>query len=122
MKKLACLLIAAVLCAVAASPDVSGKWSGTFSPESGDQNSAYLVLKQSGNKVTGTAGPDADTQWTIQEGRIEGDTLTIQVTNPDDNTVYKCTLSLDAHHMTGQVEATMQGQTIKGKLDLTKVD
>lgn len=122
MKILPCLLVAAVLCAVAATPDVSGKWSGTFSPENGDQNSAYMVLKQSGNTVTGTAGPDAETQWTIKEGKIEGDKLIIAVTNPDDNTVYKCTLTLDARHMTGDVEATMQGQTIKGKLDLTKAD
>lgn len=122
MKKLACLLLAAVLFAVAATPDISGKWSGTFSPENGDQNSAYLVLKQSGNTVTGTAGPDADTQWTISEGKIDGDKLTIKVTNPDDNTVYKCTLALDSQHMTGEVEATMQGQTIKGKLDVTKVN
>lgn len=122
MKKLACLLVAAALFAVAAAADVSGKWSGTFSPESGDQSSAYLVLKQSGSTVTGTAGPDADTQWTIKEGKIDGNKLTIEVTNPDDNTVYKCTLTLDPHHMTGDVEATMQGQTIKGKLDVTKID
>lgn len=122
MKKLACLLVAAALFAVAAAPDVSGKWSGTFSPEGGDQSSAYLILKQSGDTVTGTAGPDASTQWTIQEGKIAGQQLTIKVTNPDDNTVYKCTLILDARHMTGDVEATVQGQTVKGKLDVTKVD
>lgn len=122
MKKLLCVLFCAAALSLAAGPDVTGKWSGTFVPDSGDQGTAYLVLKQAGTTVTGTAGPDAGNQWVVEAGKIGGNKLTFQVTDPGDKTVYKCTLTMDAHHMTGEVEVSNQGQTMKGKLDITKAD
>jgi len=122
MTKLLCVLLCAAMACLAAGPDVTGKWSGTFTPDSGDQGTAYLVLKQSGMTVTGTAGPDVGNQWVIETGKIAGNKLTFQVTDPGDKTVYKCTLTMDAHHMTGEVEVNNQGQTMKGKLDITKAD
>jgi hypothetical protein len=120
MKKLVCTLLLLALACVAAAPDATGKWSGTFSPEGGESNAAYMVLKQTGASITGTAGPDADTQWTIQTGKADGNKIMIEVTDPD-GAVYKCTMLLDGDHLKGDVEATAQGQTRKGKIDLTRV-
>jgi len=122
MNKLACLLLVMVVAAAfAASPDVSGKWSGTFTPETGDPGTAYAVLKQAGAAVTGTAGPSESEQWTIDTGKIAGNKVTIEVKDPN-NAVYKCTLTLDGKKLAGDVELTAGTQTIKAKLDLTKVD
>jgi hypothetical protein len=109
----------AALALAAMAADVSGKWSGTFTPEGQDAGNAYLVLKQSGTTLTGTAGPDENQQWPISSGKIEGNKLSGQVTSPDGAT-YKFTLTLDGEHIKGPVEANAGGQTIKGMLDVTR--
>jgi len=122
MKTLVCLLLFATLVSFAASPDVSGKWSGSFTPESGDGGTAYLILKQNGSAITGTAGPSVDQQWAIQSAKISGSTITMEVKDPDSGAVYKCTMTLSGKKMTGDVDVAVGGQNVKGKLDLTKVD
>jgi uncharacterized protein (DUF2147 family) len=122
MKLLVCLLVLATLVTFAASPDVSGKWSGTFTPETGDGGSAYLVLKQNGSAITGTAGPSADQQWAIQSAKISGNTVTVEVKDPDSGAVYKCTMTLSGNKMAGDIDVAMGDQKIKAKIDLTKVD
>jgi opacity protein-like surface antigen len=120
MKKIfVCTLMIAALALAAMAADVSGKWSGTFTPEGQDAGNAYLVLKQSGTTLTGTAGPDENQQWPISSGKIEGNKLSGQVTSPDGAT-YKFTLTLDGEHIKGPVEANAGGQTIKGMLDVTR--
>ena len=67
---------AVALSAVSLFADVTGKWSGSFeSTRDGEtkQETAVLNLTQSGNKITGTAGPDEEKQMTIRAGSIEGD-------------------------------------------------
>ena len=49
----AVILIASALTATAA--DVTGKWDGTLTPVNRDQGSALLILKQTGDVVTGLA-------------------------------------------------------------------
>ena len=121
MKKLVSLLLLMVLAAFAASPDVSGKWSGTFTPETGDPGTAYAILKQAGDTLTGTAGPSENEQWAIDTGKIAGNKVTIEVKDPN-NAVYKCSLTLNGKKLSGEVELTAGTQTIKAKLELTKVD
>src|SRR5262245_22916298 len=56
---------------------VSGKWSGTleFSNASGESKSgpAYMILKQDGNKVSGSGGPNEGEQHPIQNGKVLDD-------------------------------------------------
>jgi hypothetical protein len=120
MNKLAFALLFVALAAYAAAADVTGTWSGTFVPEGGDSSTAYLVIKQSGTAITGTAGPDASTQWNIQAGKIEGNKVTIEVKDSDSGTVYKCSMVLNGTKMTGDVEASSGGQIQKGKIDISK--
>jgi len=114
------LSIAVVFTATAA--DISGKWTGSFTPESGEGGTAYLILKQSGTTITGSGGPDANEQWPGLEGTISGNKLSFQVKSASDGTIYKCELVLDGDHLKGDVMFTPgDGQSAKAKLDLTRV-
>ncbi len=76
---LACFLPAVLL---ASAPDFSGKWQGSIRATDSTMP-AYLVLKQSGEEVTGTAGPSADKQVSIKSARLNGARLRIEVDNGD---------------------------------------
>jgi len=123
MKKiLVCLMLAGAMAIMAAAADVSGKWSGSFTPDSGEGHTAFVVLKQSGTNITGSAGPAADQQWTDLKGTIRGDKVTLEVKSPEDGMVYKCDLVLAGDHLKGDVTATGSGgETMKGKMDVTRV-
>ena len=75
------LMIALAATALAAA-DVTGTWSGTLTPDGRDAGPALLILKQEGNAVTGTAGPDANETHPISKGMVENDTVTFEVETP----------------------------------------
>jgi len=109
-----------VLCAMsAAAADVSGKWTGAFTPEADNASQGVLVLKQTGDTVTGTAGPSESEQTAISNGKIEGDRVTFEIQQPNGMIIVKLVLSGDS--LKGDVEASHDGQTMRGKLDLTRV-
>jgi hypothetical protein len=119
---LSCGFLILTLIFSAAAADLTGKWSGAFASETGDTGSAYIVVQQSGSRITGTGGPDANTQWPGLTGSITGNKVSFQVTSADDGTVYKCSLVLDGDHLKGEVLFTPpQGQEMKATLDLTRV-
>jgi uncharacterized protein (DUF2147 family) len=118
---LVCTLLACMAVLAASAADVNGKWTGTFTPEGGGGGAAYMVLKQTGTTVTGTAGPDENQQWPDLKGTIKGDKVTAEVKNPEDGTVYKCELTLSGDKLKGEVIASQNGQTQKAQLDLTRV-
>jgi hypothetical protein len=116
------LFLCVALPFVAAAADVSGKWSGSVTPENGDGGSAYVILKQSGNTLTGSGGSDANDQWPGLEGTIDGNKVSFQVKSTADGTVYKCTLVLDGDRLKGEVAfTTSDGQSGKGTLELARV-
>ena len=120
MKIFAAFLMAAVLTMTAMAADASGKWSGTFAPQGQDTGTAYLVLTQSGTTLTGSAGPDANQQWPISNGKAQGGKLTGTVTSPD-GAVYKFNLTLQEDRISGDIEVTAGGQTLKAVLDVKRV-
>ena len=81
MKLLGLLLIAAALYA----GDISGKWVGTseFTNRGGEVRTGpiLMTLKQSGEEVTGTAGPTAERQNEIRGGKVSGDKFTFELTD-----------------------------------------
>lgn len=119
MKILLCFLAMATLVSFAAAPDATGKWAGTWTPEGQDSRPAYAVLKQAGSSLTGTAGPDADTQWAISDGKVSGNTVSLQVTDPD-GVVYKVTMSLNGDKLNGDIQINAGGQTAKAKIELAR--
>ena len=119
MRSLLCLLVAAAL-AVAADVDVTGKWTGTFkmTGPSGESNdsTAVLMLKQSDTAITGTVGPNEEQQFAIAKGKIDGDKITLEADH--DGTPLNFTLVLAAGRITGDVQMSRDGQTMKGKIDV----
>ena len=67
--------------------DVSGKWSGSleFKPPDGQSQivPAYAEFKQKGDSVTGAVWKDAEDQFRIQKGKIDGNRITFEFTAPE---------------------------------------
>ena len=74
MRTLACVfLLAAVALMAAADTDITGKWSGSFNITSSDgetkNDTAFMVLKQNGNEITGTVEPNEDKRLRLRTAR-----------------------------------------------------
>src|SRR5262249_55725739 len=84
MTRILCCLFLSVACLLA---DVSGKWSGSFDITGPDgqtkPDTAFLNLKQDGNKITGTAGPNEEKQFDIKTGSISGNKIALEVVMED---------------------------------------
>jgi len=120
LRFLAALILSAGLLLAA---DVSGKWSGKTKLSIDGQvqeDTMYLVLKHSGDRLTGTAGPTADQQAPIRNGKVEGNRLTFETPVP--NGVFQFDLNLeDDGHLKGNIVANAQGQSIKATLDAERL-
>ena len=122
MRILLCAFLIAALAFAAAAADATGKWSGTFTQENGDGGGAILNLKQSGDTVTGTGGPEDGPQWPISEGKVAGNKVTFTVKSADENVTYKCDLTLSGDNLKGDVVVTApDGSTQKATLDMHRV-
>ncbi|MEP7341576.1 MAG: hypothetical protein ABI977_27845 [Acidobacteriota bacterium] len=123
MKRLVSVIGVAVLLASAlmAAEDLTGKWSGSFiitmDGETKD-DVAYMVLKQSGTELTGTAGPSTDQQWAIQKGKIEGNKITFEVQS--DGPLLKFELALADGHLKGDAKAEHDGHSMKAAVDVQR--
>jgi hypothetical protein len=112
------------LIALVAAPDtnITGKWSGSFNltrPDGETKDStALLMLKQSGNEVSGSVGPNEEEQHAITKGTIAGDKITLEA--EDEGRVIRFELVLAADRITGEAQMTNDGQTTKAKLDVTR--
>ncbi len=124
MKRLASLfgfilLVAPVLMA---AEDLTGKWSGTFNISSSDgdtkDSQAFVVLKQSGTELTGTAGPNSNEQWPILKGKVEGNKVTFEVQS--DGPLVKFELTLAEGHLKGEAKAEHEGKSMKAAVDLQR--
>ena len=65
------------------APGVTGAWTGTvvFKADGETRQDAFhAVLKQDGGALTGTAGPDADRQYRLSNGKITVAKDTVSVT------------------------------------------
>ena len=120
MKAFVCTLLMAVCAMTALAADASGKWSGTFAPEGQTPSAAFVVLKQTGKTLTGSAGPNEGEQWPLSNGKLDGSKLTGDVTSPD-GAVYKLDLVLEGEHIKGNITMSREGQTRKGTIELTRL-
>jgi hypothetical protein len=110
------LLLIALAAATLAATDATGTWTGTLTVSEGQTRPAYLVLKQDGDKLTGTAGPDASEQHPIQNGKAEDGALTFELDNG-----MKFALKQDGDDITGEVTRERDGQTQKAKVAVKRV-
>jgi hypothetical protein len=63
---------------------VSGKWQGSFRVDGGDHDVPQLFqIKQEGNNLAGSGGPDATERYPIANGQVNGDRVTFDLTTGD---------------------------------------
>ncbi len=110
MKTLLCVLFFSALTMRAA--DLTGKWSGSFDITNSNgetkADTAYLDLKEQGGEVTGTAGPNADKQWKVVKGKLDGKKLNFEV-DADEGGVLIFNLTFDGEEITGDCSGTGDG-------------
>lgn len=128
MRKLASIaLVLVTVCAglAAQTPDFNGKWTGTLTgirPDgtTGNPNPMEMNLTQKGKVLTGTAGPNAETQWKVENGVVTGNKATFQVTQATNGVVHKFTVTLTRDKIAGDIVSELNGETRKGKMEATK--
>lgn len=89
---------------------VTGKWSGSIERIGGPLGGVrtdehFLTLKQTGDTITGTAGPKRDVQWEIVNARLDGNILTFETSIPRSaNLVFVYKLELTGQELAGSME------------------
>ena len=122
MKTLAAiaLLLATMVPAQAQTTSLTGKWTGTMTrtaPDGRSQTIDFMFdLTQKGKVLTGTAGPNAERQWAIQKGAVNGSKVTFQVQQPD-GPLRTFTLQLAKGRLQGDMLAELNGQSFTTKVD-----
>ena len=118
----ALLVAVSPLSAFQATPaDVTGVWSGTLTPSTGEQGPAHLELKQKGTELTGTAGPQPDRQVAIANGKvttIKGVTSVTFDTSQPNGLVMKFDLKVVDGRLKGNVTGEMNGGKREAVLDV----
>lgn len=102
------------------TPDLTGKWTGTMTrtaPDGTTQSIDFMFdLTQKGKVLTGTVGPNAERQWPIQKGAVDGGKITFQVQQPD-GPLRTFTLKPVKDRLQGEMLAEMNGQSFTAKVD-----
>ena len=121
MKTLVATLLLTSLTAFAA--DATGKYTGTveFQNPNGEsrKSDAYMDLKQDGEKLTGVAGPSEAETFPIQNGKVDGDTLTFEIA-PHDGQVMKIVLKHADGKLKGEATGEEDGKIRKAKFELSR--
>jgi hypothetical protein len=106
------------LCLLAA--DVAGKWTGTLRFEGVDNSApAVLILKQEGNTVTGTGGPDESQQHPFENGKIEGNNIHLE-RHAGENDVITIELKLENDQLVGNMKMVHGADTRNATLSLKR--
>ncbi len=118
------IFLGLLLAAFSYSADVGGVWRGTVAGERPDgtfseEKPAFLTLKQDGNKITGKAGPSDEETFPLENGVIEGDVVTFDLTTP--NATMKFHLKLKDNSLEGDAKAEQDGKKRRALMKFTKV-
>ncbi len=99
---------------------LTGKWTGGMTrtaPDGRTQTIDFLFdLTQNGKGLTGTVGPNAERQWPIEKGAVDGDKVTFQVQQPN-GPLRTFKLALVEGRLKGDMIAEMNGQSFEAKVD-----
>jgi hypothetical protein len=116
----ALLLTTAPASAHAQTTNLTGKWTGTLTrtaPDGRTQSIDFIFdLSQKGKVLTGTAGPNAERQWPIEKGTVDGGKITFRVQQPD-GPLRTFTLKLVKDRLQGEMLAELDGQSFTAKVD-----
>lgn len=78
MKSTAIFLMALVMLVAARAADVTGKWKGTLEGQNGSREITFN-LKADGASLSGTVVGLLDRALDVQEGKVQGSTITFSV-------------------------------------------
>ena len=98
--------------------DATGTWTGTLTRSDGEAGTAHIVLKQDGQKLTGTAGPNAGEQHDIQNGKADAGKITFEV--PLERGSLTFVLTQEGDQMKGAVSQERDGEVQKGEITVTR--
>lgn len=118
------LLLGAMLSAVAlCTPNLTGRWSGTLQMDGeNDAKPAYLILKQEGNKLSGSVGPNEDEQDSFEGGKVDGDKLTFDVLQgPNGEGSIHVEMQVKGDQLTGRAKWSGLGVSGAGKISLKRI-
>lgn len=108
MKTLAIAAMVILFSLAALAADANGTWTGTFHTREGGAFEVTLTLKASGNNVTGSFGQGAQEDVDIENGKLNGDTVTFTITrHPGERTIkvnYTGKIEGDTMKLNAQVE------------------
>jgi hypothetical protein len=100
--------------------DLTGKWSGAFRADGSDHDVPQLfILKQEGNKLTGSAGPDQSEQYPLERGKVEGDRIRFEITTGEWKFTYD--LKIIGAEMTGNLALKGINDRTTAKVSLRKM-
>ncbi|MGE5567411.1 MAG: hypothetical protein ACM3S5_00090 [Rhodospirillales bacterium] len=128
MRWLSASVLAAGLCIPATAANISGKWNGTVeikTPDGGtDTGGAFAEFKQSGETISGEAGPSETHKGVIEGGKLVGNKLVFQLSLPSDSGPYAVKFNLvlvNANRLEGDFEgANGSGDKFGGKIVLDR--
>lgn len=112
------VLLLALSATATLAADVTGRWKVTISL--GDETiTGVALLEQTGDKVTGSIGPDERNQHPL-DGVVKGNALTLTTHPRPGRTVAfdKCYLTVDGDKMTGTTER--KGSSDKGTIEFVR--
>ena len=114
------VLLLTMVSAHAQSGDLTGKWAGKMTrtaPDGATQTIDFMFdLKQKDKVITGTVGPNAERQWPIEKGTVDGSNVKFQVQQPD-GPMRTFTLKLVKDRLQGEMLAELKGQSFTAKVD-----
>ena len=124
MKVLVWLMASSVLLmAQGQRSDVSGKWTGKAvlpGPDgSPGEVPACLVLKQDGNRVTGTAGQSEYDQIPLTGGSVADGKVALEIKASEHQTI-KLELALDGDRLKGRIVMDWDGRASTGSVELAR--
>ena len=114
------LLTVTLAPAQAQTPNFTGVWTGTLTrmaPDGRFQTIDFMFnLTQKGKVLTGSVGPNAERQWTIEEGAVDGAKVTFVVRHQG-RRVFSLAFAED--RLRGTMVADLDnGEKVEAKLDL----
>jgi len=114
------LLAILVFATSALAADFTGNWTGEGVTSNGESHPLFFVLRQDGNTLTGSGGPDATEQHAFSLARIEGNKITLEV-GVGQKGVIHFELKADDGALKGTVELRREQGTEAGTVTMKKV-
>ncbi len=122
MKRLLLVLLFSALALAADDVNVTGTWAGKAvltGPDGQSRDSgAFMIFKQEGTTLSGTAGPSEERQVPIEKGKVEGSKVSFAVSG--DDATFNFTMILENDRLKGEATGSQAGTPLKVTIELAK--